>query len=424
MIKDLLVDISRTLDHTTLHLIARGVKQFEKVDSGASVKLSERLAKLLAPAGERLATAGVKKSAIPVLLRLLQETSGDEITRAFEWLPQWPDPCTLISFDIDGTLRAHRTSSNELPPATLGAFKLLFQDFPDMRFIVATNHTLDDSKGFLFEGFGEERFGGGRFTLVYEQGAGVFTPKLGSSTKISLIPPPTAKSRQLLDAVRIRIMESCSKNVDCSQFHLQGNEFNVTIKPNFLAETPEAEAIVREAGGVMLQLLAGVIAEQTKEDPVALTAYLKTYYASENPSLRSLKTDSGSGKLRHPQEVEALASSLALGYYPAEAVELTSREVTKLDGFTKARHVLQHASSPVLALGDSPSDFPIFEYLVDHHEGIIACPDAAKDAILEYVTKHRGVVYPRGAAEDVLHAVFAFNHLRALVDAGHISETG
>jgi hydroxymethylpyrimidine pyrophosphatase-like HAD family hydrolase len=424
MIRELLVDLARTLDHTTLHLVARGANKFEKIDPESSARLAGRLAELLGPARERLEAAGADPKALPILLRLLQETSADEITRAFDWLPVWPDTCTLVTFDIDGTLRAQRTSNNEIPGSTLGAFKLLFQDFPDMRFIVATNHTLDDAKGFLFEGFGEERFGSGRFSVVYEQGAGVFTPQLGAATKISLIPPPTAKSRKLLDAVRIKVMESCSRTVDCSQFHLQGNEFNVTIKPNFLAETPEAESVVREAGAVLLRTLAEVIRQDYPEDPETLSHFLRGFYAEYNPSVGRLTVGSEAGKLKHPKEVAALAASLSLGYYPAEAVELTSREVTKYDGFKRAREMFQHTSTPIVALGDSPSDLPVFDFITEHRAGIIACPDTAKDVMIEYVTKHRGMIYPKGQAEDVLHALYAFNHLRRLADSGLLPEKG
>lgn len=422
MIRDLLVDLARTLDHTTLHLIARGAKKFEKIDSESSARLDERLAELLTPARERLRAASADPKALPVLLKLLRETSADEITRAFDWLAAWPDPCTLITFDIDGTLRAQRTSNNEIPGGTLGAFKLLFQDFPEMRFIVATNYTLDDAKGFLFEGFGEERFASGRFSVVYEQGAGVFTPQLGAATKVSLVPPPTRPSRRLMDAVRIRLMESCARTLDCSKFHLQGNEFNVTVKPNFLAETPEAEAIVREAGVVLIRLLAEVIGAEYPEDPEALTHYLKSFYAESNSAVGRLLPAHAKVKIAHAKEIAELAGSLSLGYYPAEAVELTSREVTKFDGFKRAREMFQHTSTPIVALGDSPSDLPVFDYITGHRSGIVACPDAAKDLMIEYVTKHRGLIYPKGQAEDVLHSVFAFNHLRHLVDAGALPE--
>ncbi len=320
MLKDLLVDIARTLDHETLHLVARSASKFEKVDPPSGKYLTDRLTELLGPAHDRLVAAGIKPTALPVLLRVLQETGASEITQAFEWLPRWQDPCTLIAFDIDGTIRAQRTSNNELPPATLGAFKLLFADFPDLRFIVETNHTLDDAKGFLFEGFGEERFGSGRFAVVYEQGAGLYTPQLGAATKISLIPPKTSKSRQMLEAVRIRIVESANKSVESSQFHLQGNEFSVTIKPNSLAETPEAESVVREAGAVLLRVLAETIAERYPEDPEALLAFLRDFYAGPHPALIPQEAGRSSKKLVHPKEVAELAGSLSFGYYPAEAV--------------------------------------------------------------------------------------------------------
>jgi hydroxymethylpyrimidine pyrophosphatase-like HAD family hydrolase len=127
-------------------------------------------------------------------------------------------------------------------------------------------------------------------------------------------------------------------------------------------------------------------------------------------------------KLKNAKAVTELASSLSLGYYPAEAVELTSTEVTKLDGLKKVRELFQHTSTPILALGDSPSDLAVFEFLVEHRAGIIATPDTAKDLMIEFVTNHRGIVYPKGQAEDVLHTVFAFNHLRALKDSGVIGE--
>jgi len=105
----------------------------------------------------------------------------------------------------------------------------------------------------------------GRFSIVYEAGNGVFTAGHGSRTKCLLYEDLDEAVRGVFGAVRSRVLPDAPENVrrGC---HLQGNEFNVTLKPNFETGGADAEAVIDDGLIHLIDLLGEVVVDRIAED--------------------------------------------------------------------------------------------------------------------------------------------------------------
>jgi len=164
----------------------------------------------------------------------------------------------VLVLDVDETLRSAGNTDNEIPRETLH----LLTGFHEagVPIVVCTGQTLENVKGFLIQGLGNEIVHSGNLSVVYEAGTGVFTPGQGAATKQLLYEGLDDDVRGVFDEIRSRVLSEASAALrrGC---HLQGNEFNVTLKPNFETGSAEARGIVDAALVYELDLLGTVVGE-------------------------------------------------------------------------------------------------------------------------------------------------------------------
>ncbi len=167
-----------------------------------------------------------------------------------------------LVLDVDETLRSAGDTDNEIPRETLHLITTFVER--GVPLVICTGQTLENVKGFLVQGLGNELVHSGRVSIVYEAGAGVFTPGHGSDTKRLLYDDLPENTRGIVDDVRSQVLRTAPEAVHRG-CHLQGNEFNVTLKPNHETGSDAAAAVIDE-GLVHLLDLVGTAAEDRLAD--------------------------------------------------------------------------------------------------------------------------------------------------------------
>jgi len=104
----------------------------------------------------------------------------------------------------------------------------------------------------------------GDVSIVYEAGTAVFTPGHGAQTKRLLYHDLDAETQTIFEEIRTRVLPDAPEAVS-EGCHLQGNEFNVTLKPNFETGTEQAEAVIDQGLIYLLDLLGAAVSD----DPAA-----------------------------------------------------------------------------------------------------------------------------------------------------------
>ncbi|MCH7661813.1 MAG: HAD hydrolase family protein, partial [Euryarchaeota archaeon] len=158
----------------------------------------------------------------------------------------------VLVLDVDETLRSAGNTDNEIPRETLS----LLTEFHEMGvpIVICTGQTLENVKGFMIQGLGNELVHSGTLSIVYEAGTGVFTPGHGARTKSLLYEDLDDEIVSIFDYVRSRVLREAPEELRRGT-HLQGNEFNVTMTPNFESGSEKALEIIEEALVYELELL-------------------------------------------------------------------------------------------------------------------------------------------------------------------------
>ncbi|GGL31807.1 haloacid dehalogenase [Halarchaeum grantii] len=396
---DTLYALYEAFDVDTLRAYQDFVDLFPPVDSRVALEYWEEASDELAERTDRVADAYGETYAA-----LAAHATREQAFTALDLYSKHDRPVNVLVLDVDETLRSAGGTDNEIPRETLHLLTVFHEN--DVPIVVCTGQTLENVKGFLIQGLGNELVHSGDVSVVYEAGTGVFTPGHGPDTKRLLYEELDDDVRDVFDYVRGRVLPDAPEDVrrGC---HLQGNEFNVTLKPNYETGSEDAVAVIDHATVYLTELLADAI-------PAASTDDVRAYFGARDPEIAAV-LDARDARPPADHDVdsaaEAVLDRVQLAYYEGDAAEVTANELDKVAGVTAALDVLGVADPFALVMGDSKSDLRVMEWAEDNDAGIAAAPDHASERVREHAESTDGLVYDRGAAGDVLRTVYALNRL-------------
>ncbi|CCQ35598.1 HAD superfamily hydrolase [Natronomonas moolapensis 8.8.11] len=342
----------------------------------------------------------------------------------------------VLVLDVDETLRSAGNTDNEIPRETLHLLTRFHED--GVPIVICTGQTLENVKGFLIQGLGSRMVHSGTVSVVYEAGTGVFTPGHGPDTKRLRYETLGADVRDIFNGVRTRVLSDAPPDLrrGC---HLQGNEFNVTLKPNFETASEDAERVIERALVYLLDLLEDSVAAvvdadrngenetdteaKANADPgtdvgAATAGFARAYYAADDPEIAAVlaATDEEPDTTRAdvPEAFAAAFDRIDVAYYEADAAEIGSLELDKAAGVEAAFEVLGIEDPFALVMGDSKSDLRVMEWVDEHDAGIAAAPEHSSPDVITHVAGTDDLRFARGDAPDVLRTAYALNRLAAL----------
>ncbi|WP_436910603.1 HAD family hydrolase [Halosimplex marinum] len=359
----------------------------------------------------------------------------DQAFTGLDLATKYDRPVNALVLDVDETLRSAGQTDNEIPRETLHLLTQFHE--AGVPIVVCTGQTLENVKGFLGQGLGNAVVNSGEVSVVYESGTGVFTPGHGPETKRLLYDELDESVRAVFDRLRQRVLSDAPDGV-ARGCHLQGNEFNVTLKPNFETGSDDAVAVVDDALVYLLDLLGVVVADRIdgaepggadtgeRDDGAGVLGarageWTRAFYAARDPEIEAVLDDrgelpgeSGPADVEVPAAVTEFLDRVDVAYYEGDAAEVVSRELDKPGGVEAAFEVLGVEDPFALVLGDSKSDLRVMEWVAERDAGIAAAPEHASTVVLEHVRERDDLVFPAGDAGDVLRTVYALNRLVAV----------
>ncbi|WP_436344321.1 HAD family hydrolase [Natronorubrum sp. FCH18a] len=331
----------------------------------------------------------------------------------------------VLVLDVDETLRSAGGTDNEIPRDTLHVLTEFHE--AGVPIVICTGQTLENVKGFAIQGLGSEIVHSGELSIVYEAGTGVFTPGHGADTKQLLYEELNEEIRDVFDDVRSRVLPEAPEALrrGC---HLQGNEFNVTMKPNYETGSTKARDTIDTALVYLIDLLADAVGTAlegngdgngtTVLDDETVVDWTRAFYADQDPEIRAVLESEG----EYPDlDADAVPDALAdvleridVAYYEADAAEIGSLELNKVVGVERALDVLGVDDPFGLVMGDSKSDLRVMQWVDENDAGIAAAPEHASQDTLEHVLETDELVFDRGKSVDILRTVYALNRLARL----------
>ncbi|WP_136602518.1 HAD hydrolase family protein [Salinigranum halophilum] len=321
----------------------------------------------------------------------------------------------VLVLDVDETLRSAGGTDNEIPRETLHALTKFHE--AGVPIVICTGQTLENVKGFLIQGLGNELVHSSDVSIVYETGTGVFTPGHGSQTKRLLYDELDEEMISVFDEVRSRVLPEAPDDV-ARGIHLQGNEFNVTLKPNFDVGSPEAERVIDRGLVYLVDLLGEAVAAETDEVTTRGSDWARAYFAAADPEIEQVFESEGASVDCAPDEVPeavtAIFERVDVAYYHADAAEVGSLELNKPRGVQAALEVLGIDDPFLVVMGDSKSDLRVMEWAAENECGIAAAPEHSSAAVLDHVRSTDGLVFDRGGAAAMLRTIYVMNLLADL----------
>ncbi|MFB6178628.1 MAG: HAD family hydrolase [Halorientalis sp.] len=345
------------------------------------------------------------------------KATREQAFTALDLLSKHGRAVNALVLDVDETLRSAGKTDNEIPRETLHILTEFYED--GVPIVVCTGQTLENVKGFLIQGLGNEIVHSGDVSIVYEAGTGVFTPGHGGDTKQLLYEDLGTEIRNVFDAVRSRVLSEAPDDLrrGC---HLQGNEFNVTMKPNFETGSSDARQVIDDALVYELDLLGDTVREELDSDAEAETAgqWARAFYAAQDPEIRTVLEQQGEFPDVTEAEVPAAFADvferIDVAYYEADAAEIGSLELNKVVGVEAAFDVLDIEDPFCVVMGDSKSDLRVMNWIHDNDYGLAAAPEHASRDVLDHVMNTDELVFDPGKATDVLGTIYALNRLARL----------
>lgn len=332
--------------------------------------------------------------------------------RAVDLWEQEGRTVNALVLDVDETLRSAGGTDNEIPRETL---HLLTEHHDSgVPIVICTGQTLENVKGFLVQGLGSELVHSGQLSVVYEAGNGVFTPGHGSDTKQLLYEELAPSVRRVFEQVRSCALGDAPTAV-ARGCHLQGNEFSVTLKPNHETGSDDARAVVDEALRHQIDSLGRAVADETGIGGSA-AGWARAYYAAADAEIATVldRVDAAVPRTTVPEPVRELFERIDVGYYEADAAEITSLELDKVAGVEAAFDVLGIDDPFALVLGDSKSDLRVMEWVDQLDAGIAGAPEHASEVVLTHVRETDGLLFDRGDAGTPLRTALALNQLAGI----------
>ncbi|NIB98828.1 HAD hydrolase family protein [Halobacterium sp. R2-5] len=331
---------------------------------------------------------------------LAARASREQAFAALDLQAKYDRGVNVLVLDVDETLRSAGHTDNEIPRETLH----LLTEFHEqgIPIVICTGQTLENVKGFLIQGLGNALVHSGDVSIVYEAGTGVFTPGHGPDTKQLLYDGLDEDVRSVFDEVRARVLSDAPEGIR-QGCHLQGNEFNVTLKPNFETGSERARELIDDALRYELELLADCV-EGASAD------HVRAFYAERDPEIAGVVEDVPED-VDVPEEVRAVLDRVDVAYYEADAAEIASRELNKVVGVQAALDVLDVGDPFALVMGDSKSDLRVMQWVEEENAGIAAAPEHASPRVLEHAWDTDNLVFDEGAADEILRTAWALNRL-------------
>lgn len=408
---DRLYAVYQEFDTATLRQYQRFVDIFPPVDSRVALEHWEVVSDELERRKREIAEGSPGgRPAAEIAAEIAARATRKQAFTALDLYGRYGRTVDVLILDVDETLRTAGSTDNEIPPSTLSALIDLHE--AGMPIIICTGQTLENVKGFTIQGLGASVVQSGRVSIVYEGGTGVFTPGHGSETKQLLYERLDADVAELFETVRSRILRDAPEAIrrGC---HLQGNEFNVTLKPNDEVGSDRAIDII-ERGLIHLLDLLGTAAVGDGDSA-------RAHYAAADPEIdavlerRGATASIAAGEL--DDRVRETFERIDVGYYAGDAAEITSRELNKVAGVRTALDVLGLTEPFAIMLGDSKSDLRVMEWLQSTGRGIAAAPEHASEAVLEHVRATDDLVFHPGRSVDILRVVDALNRLPSMAES-------
>jgi hydroxymethylpyrimidine pyrophosphatase-like HAD family hydrolase len=348
---------------------------------------------------------------------IASRATRDQAFTALDLEAKYGRAVNVLVLDVDETLRSAGSTDNEIPRDTLHVLTEFHE--AGVPIVICTGQTLENVKGFAIQGLGSEIVHSGELSIVYEAGTGVFTPGHGAETKQLLYEELDDEIRDVFDELRSRILQEAPDSLR-GGCHLQGNEFNVTMKPNYETGSADAREVIDEALVYEIDLLADAVGGAVDYDADAerLVDWTRVFYAGQDSEIRAVLEEQGAYPDVDADDVpDALAGVLEridVAYYEADAAEIGSLELNKVVGVERALEVLGIDDPFALVMGDSKSDRRVMEWIEENDAGIAAAPEHASQDTLEHALRTDELVFDRGRSVDVLQTVYALNRLARL----------
>ncbi|APW98247.1 HAD family hydrolase [Halobiforma lacisalsi AJ5] len=353
----------------------------------------------------------------------------DQAFTALDLEAKYGRAVNVLVLDVDETLRSAGGTDNEIPRETLHVLTEFHE--AGVPIVICTGQTLENVKGFAIQGLGSEIVHSGELSIVYEAGTGVFTPGHGAETKQLLYEDLDEEIRTVFGDVRSRVLPEAPENLrrGC---HLQGNEFNVTMKPNYETGSSQAREVIDEALVYLIDLLADAVGsaidaldasdangadDDDDGETTSIRDWTRSFYAGQDPEIRAVLEGQGAyPDLTEdpPSELVSVLERIDVAYYEADAAEIGSLELNKVVGVERALEVLGVDDPFALVMGDSKSDLRVMKWVAENDTGIAAAPEHASQDTLEHVLETDELVFDRGKSVDVLRTVYALNRLARL----------
>ncbi|MCU4752826.1 HAD hydrolase family protein [Halobacteria archaeon AArc-curdl1] len=413
---DLVYQLYDEFDTKTLREYQEFVDVFPPVDSRVALEHWQEASDELEARKDDIRTAF---AAGETFAEIASRTTRDQAFTALDLEAKYGRPVNVLVLDVDETLRSAGSTDNEIPRDTLHVLTEFHE--AGIPIVICTGQTLENVKGFAIQGLGSEIVHSGELSIVYESGNGVFTPGHGADTKQLLYNDLDDSIRDIFDHVRARVLTEAPAHLrrGC---HLQGNEFNVTMKPNYETGSSQAREVIDDALVYMIDLLgsavADVIAWSEPSDSSELVAYTRAFYAGEDPEIRGVLEQEGAypdvDRDGVPEPLAAVFERIDVAYYEADAAEVSSLELNKVAGVKRALEVLGVEDPFALVMGDSKTDLRVMEWVAENDAGIAAAPEHASSDTLDHVIRSDELIFAQGKSVDVLRTVYALNQLARL----------
>ncbi len=409
-------------DTETLRAHQRFVDLFPPVDSPVALshweEASDELGRLKAEIAASFTDSDPTEG--ETVAEIAARADRDQAFTALDLHSSYDRPINALVLDVDETLRSAGGTDNEIPRETLHAL-IEFHE-AGVPIIICTGQTLENVKGFMIQGLGSEIVHSGELSIVYEAGTGVFTPGHGSETKQLLYERLDDDIQAIFDAVRSRVLPEAPEELrrGC---HLQGNEFNITLKPNFETGSQRAAEVIDAGLVYLIDLLAKAVGIAVDTETVdgrshSLPGVARAYYADTDPEIHEVLANEDAlpdcTVDEVPESLRSVFDRIDVAYYHADAAEIGSLELNKAAGVEAALDVVGVDDPFVLVMGDSKSDLRVMEWVAAGDCGLSAAPDHASKAVLDHVRSTDGLVFDRGASAEMLRTIYVYNLLTAL----------
>ncbi len=409
---DLLYRLYDDFETETLQEYQEFVDLFPPVDSRVALEQWEDASEEL---DER--KANIRK-AFPTVGETFAEVAAlatrEEAFTALDLHSKYGRGLNVLVLDVDETLRSAGNTDNEIPRETLHLLTRFYR--AEIPIVVCTGQTLENVKGFLIQGLGSEMVHSGDLSVVYEAGTGVFTPGHGADTKQLLYEHLDDEIQDIFSQVRTRVLSEAPDDLrrGC---HLQGNEFNVTLKPNFETASQAAHDVIDDGLVYLLDLLEDSVANVVDIEPDT-QGLARAYYSEQDPEIADVLDATGETPTVALEDVpDAMTSRferIDVAYYEADAAEVGSLELNKVAGVEAALDVLGIDDPFALVMGDSKSDLRVMRWVENNEAGISAAPEHSSPDVLDHVTSTDDLRFARGNAAAMLRTAYAMECLSAL----------